>query len=92
MVSDGDEVYRVVVVRKKQELNPDYNRETALTVPYFLYSETETVKSEYGPYNTVGIARSIRTREVTDYRGDPRHDVADAWIEQAETVWKRTDL
>ena len=86
MVSDDQDVYRVVVVQKRQYENPGAGGQ-----PYWARSETETDTFVYGPYNQIGSARAVHTRETRDRldRNKARHYVVDSWIEIAETTWKK---
>lgn len=44
-------------------------------------------RTVYGPYDTLAVARAMRTRKSVDYRGEPYRDVT-ARIEKAQTVWE----
>lgn len=87
MVGDEQDVFRVVVVRGKCELNPEY-RQRGEGSPC-IYTD-ETYETSYGPYNTIGAARSIQTRETRcGPKGPFRQGVVDTWIEKATTTWEK---
>lgn len=86
MVSDDQDVYRVVVVRKRQISNPEY-RQGSGKRPY-IYTD-ETYETSYGPYNTIGTAKGIQTRETRNIFGDTERGVVDSWIEKATTTWEK---
>ena len=88
MVGDDQEVYRVVVVRRRQRENPDWERGNVES-PYFLY-DGEEYETAYGPYNSIGSARGQLTRQTVDMigGGGAYSGVVSGRIEKAETVWK----
>lgn len=92
MVGDEQDVYRVIVVRKDQKKNPDFDRnDRTQRSRYWLYGPG-THEVSYGPYNTIGTARAIRTRETWDVYNDcPRHYVVSSRIEKASTTWTVVD-
>lgn len=94
MMSPGQKQFRVAVKRHERALNPD-RREPGQ--PWFLYLET-AVTDYWGPYNTIGAARSIQTKEaympgwVSNRRAELRDGVIETWIEQVVKVeWGRVD-
>jgi hypothetical protein len=90
MVGADQDVYRVVVVRKKQVKNPDY-------VPgfrhatYWMYLD-ETYEEYMGPYNKVGTAKSILTGHTLDGMGQPYPWFVSGRIEKAATTWTTVEL
>jgi hypothetical protein len=90
MVDEGAEVYRVVVRRKKiLGPNPAYDwrhRENG-ELPD-VYSETETVVSYYGPYNSEGVAKGQVKFRSQDSYGNPFFSVVSAHYEKANIVWE----
>lgn len=91
MVNEGADVYRVVVVWRKVARNPDYEQGNGQ--PYWILLD-ETGKYEYGPYNQIGSAKAILTKEKFDRldRDKLAWGVVDGWIEKATTTWERVDL
>ena len=91
MVSNGQDVYRVVIVRRVQEKNPEYVQGTGM--PYWILLD-ETYETEYGPYNTIGAAKGILTRETVDTWNDGvlKWGVVGGRIEKANTTWEKVDL
>lgn len=89
MVSDGADVYRVVVVHRKQKRNPDYVPGLGRSV-YLLLDET--VEVQYGPYNTLGTAKGVLTKETVDRDGNPRWGIVGGRVEKATTTWTEVDL
>jgi hypothetical protein len=91
LVTDGDEVYRVVVVRRKKIVHPEYVQ--GGPAPYWKLLD-ETYNAEYGPYNRLPTAKGVLTREAIDTDGDGsfRWGVVAAWIEKASTVWQKVEL
>lgn len=91
LVTDGDDVYRVVVVRRKKVQHPDYVQ--GGRVPYWKLLD-EMYNTEYGPYNKLGTAKGVLTREAVDTAGDGslRWDVVAAWVEKANTTWEKVEL
>lgn len=87
MAAEGREMYRVVIVRRQSRLNPEWvPREVNAGKPYWLYDGPE-FESAYGPYNAIGTARGVLTRETLDVYGEPRLGVAGGRIEKATTTW-----
>ena len=91
MVGDGQDVYRVVVVRKKKIVNPKY-RQGYSDQSYYLLLD-ETYETQYGPYNELGTAKRILTRESYD-RSENRFqwDAVGGRIEKATTTWTKVEL
>jgi hypothetical protein len=88
MVGDDQEVYRVIVVRRRQRENPDWERGNVKS-PYFLY-DGEEYETSYGPYNSIGSARGQLTRQTVALIGrrGGRPGVVSGRIEKGETVWR----
>jgi len=91
MVGEGQDVYRVVVVRYRTKQNPEYVQGEGK--PYYLLLD-ETYETEYGPYNSLGTAKGILTRETVDTWNDGqlRWGVVGGRVEKASTTWERVDL
>lgn len=88
MVGDNQEVYRVVIVQKERRQNPDWIRGNITTgEPYYLYNGPE-FEASYGPYNSLGAARAMVTRETLDYNKQPRPGVVSGRVEKATTTWE----
>jgi hypothetical protein len=85
-VGDEQDVYRVVIVRKKQVHNPGYEQGNRKT-PYWLYLD-ETFEEHYGPYNKLGTARGVLTNRSLDGFGEPRPWFVSGRVEIAETTWR----
>ena len=85
MVGDGQELYRVIIVRRERRDNPDWERGN-ISTPRSLYDGEEFAIS-YGPYNSIGAARGQLTRETVDLDGSQLEGVADGWIEKARITW-----
>lgn len=85
-VGDGQEMFRVVVVRKQMKVNPAYERGVydPKSNPHYIPDGDKTGQCEYGPYNSLGTARGQRTHHSTGYGA---HTVVKAWIEKASTAW-----
>ena len=90
-VSDGQEVYRVVVVKRGQEKNPDYRQGQPDRGPYYVYTD-ETYEASYGPYNSLGTAKAILTRNTSGRRNEPWPGVVGGRVEKAATVWSEVEL
>ena len=100
MVADDQEVFRVVVRRKKRIANPDYRQGNRQ--PYWILLDEE-YNTEYGPYSKLGAARGVETQKAYEVRYDDstggynsraarRWDVVDSWIEKVEKiVWKKVE-
>ena len=86
MVSDNQQVFRVIVVQFKRVKNPAYVQ--GGTERYYALTD-EKVETAYGPYNSIGAAKAVLTRETVDMHGDgaPRWGVVGGRIERAETTW-----
>lgn len=95
MISDDQEVYRVVVRRRKSVCNPDW-----IPGELDLYTLTdEEYDTSYGPYSKVGTAKGVQAHEAYKSahaaksgkaRTDYQWDVVDTWIEKAvEIAWER---
>lgn len=91
MVGDGIDVYRVVVVQKKRAKNPDYVQGEG--GQYWVLTDEE-YSTEYGPYNSLGAAKGVLTRETVDTWNDGslKWGVVGGRIEKADTVWRKVDL
>jgi hypothetical protein len=91
MVHDGAKVFRVVVVQQKRIKNPDYVQ--GGQVRYWLLLD-ETEQTEYGPYNSIGPAKAVLTRETIDTWNDGglKWGVVGGWIEKAAMNWEKVDL
>ena len=91
MVTEGSDVYRVVVVHRKQVRNPAYVQGAGQ--PYWLLLD-ETWNAEYGPYNEIGSAKAVLTRETVDHQngGILRWGIVGGWVEKASTTWEKVDL
>lgn len=100
MIADSQEVFRVVVRRKRSIVNPDYRQGNRQ--PYRILLDEE-YNTEYGPYPKLGTARGVETQEAYEGRYDDSADrynsravrrwgVVDSWIEKAEEiVWKKVE-
>jgi hypothetical protein len=87
MAAEGKEMYRVVIVRRRPRQNPELVRGEANTgKPYWLY-DGEEFESAYGPYNAIGAARAILSRETLDAYGGLLLGVVGGRIEKAATAW-----
>lgn len=90
MVADDKDLFRVVIVKRRQEQNPDYKQGNGQR--FYRYTD-ETYEAHYGPYNQIGPAKSIRTKEMWDsYNSAPHEGVVDGWIEKGETKWTKVEL
>lgn len=82
-------MYRVVVVRKHLERNPDPEG------PYWLYDETRPCVNYYGPYPALETARCVQTREayeplwMNDGTKVLREEVISTHIEKVQTAWEK---
>lgn len=85
-VSDDQQVFRVLVVRRQRRDNPDWERGT-IGSPRSLWDGPEYTTA-YGPYNTIGAARGQLTQHTVDYDGRPRVDVVSGSIQRAHTTWE----
>lgn len=85
MVSDAQDVFRVVVVRRAWIENPNWVRGVYdgndRTIP-----GGEPYEVAYGPYNSLGAARGQK-RFHAEPCGRPNPCVISATIQKAETVW-----
>lgn len=83
-VSDGAEIYRVVVTTKKIHQNPNYDWRTAKETGEkpFHYDDNELVTSFYGPYKK-SAAKGKLTRHMAC------EDYVSAYIEKANIMWER---
>jgi len=89
MVGDDQEVYRIIIVRRQQRDNPDWERGNPAS-PRFLWDGKE-FETSYGPYNSLGAARGRLTRETTYPDGRTRNGVAGGRIEKADTTWTEVE-
>ncbi|WP_328967924.1 hypothetical protein [Streptomyces sp. NBC_00239] len=86
MVGDNQDVFRVLLVLRRQERNPAY--EPGSGERYYRYTD-ETFETSYGPYNTIGAARGQLTRETWDhYEGRLRDSVVSGRVQKATTTWE----
>lgn len=74
LVGDGQEVYRVEIVRKQWD------------EPLGGWGDVEYV-AHYGPYNSLGVARSQLTRRTGD-GGGFCFSVVSGKIQKATTTWE----
>lgn len=96
IIGDGQDVFRVVVRRKKQAANPAYERGNGEPFRVLLDEEYST---EYGPYQKIGTARGVQAYEAYKphyqassgkHRSELKWGVVDTWIEQVEEIkWKK---
>lgn len=87
MVSGDQDMFRVVVVKKKQVRNPEW-RQGQPYRPYWIFTD-ETHEQFYGPYSILGSARSVRTQETWDqYEKELKPGVVSARIEKGVTKWE----
>ncbi|MCX5201513.1 hypothetical protein OG897_08620 [Streptomyces sp. NBC_00237] len=93
MVNDDAEIYRVLILRKKWERNPDYDwrSEELRKNPPYLYSETERVSEFWGPYNSLSAAKGQRTSYMLNGVGELREGVISASIQKAQIVWEEAE-
>ncbi len=89
MVGEGQEIFRVVVERYHVERNPAWKPGSSLPLLTLLDS---THLQHFGPYNSLGTAKGVLTRETRDAYEGLRHGVAGGWIEKAEISWTKVDL
>lgn len=83
-------MFRVVVVKHERVRNPDYVSGTG--TPYWILTH-EQYTTQFGPYGTLGTAKSILTKETWDTLDNRlRFGVVEGWIEEATTTWKKVDL
>ena len=84
-VSDGDDIYRVVIIRRQGRPNPDYDRLLPLPQrgPYTIY-DGEEYSSFYGPYNFLRAARGVLNSETKS----PPPGVASGKIQKATVTWE----
>lgn len=89
LVSDGQRVFRVLVVERARRDNPEWKRGD-VSSPRFLWDGPEGTTA-YGPYNTIGAARGQLTFHTVDVYGNARNGVVSGHIEEAHTTWARVD-
>lgn len=91
MVGNNQDVYRVVVVARERKVNPEYVQGEGK--PYWLLLD-KTNEFEYGPYNSLGAAKGVLTRETVDTWNDGqlKWGVVGGRIEKANTTWEKVDL
>lgn len=87
MVSDVQEVFRIVVTRRTMVDNPawvrgDFGDDNPRRIP-----SDERYDATYGPYNSVGVARAQLKYQTMDYRGRLYVNVVAGHIEKATTTW-----
>lgn len=90
MVSDDDKVFRVVVTSRKRETNPNYewrSEDPEKQKPH-VFSLTETTTEFYGPYKSLGSAKTQLAFHCTNYKGELRPEVLGAGIQKARIVWE----
>ncbi|MFI5802944.1 hypothetical protein [Streptomyces sp. NPDC051561] len=90
MADDDTEFYRVVVLRKAWAHNPDYlwHSEDPERRKRCIYSDTETVRSVYGPYTSLGVAKGQRTSHTIGAGGEALEGVVGSGIERARVIWE----
>lgn len=88
MAAEGKEMYRVVIVRKEMRNNPEWvTGEDNGDKPYWLYDGPE-FESAYGPYNAIGTARGILSRETWNFdHTGLQPGVVGGHVEKATTTW-----
>jgi hypothetical protein len=98
MLNTDEPIYRVVVVRKAWAPNPKYRGraydhvekrfvELSPGETPFVWSETETRTTKFGPYESLGTARGILTREtVSDWK---QEGIISADIEVGRVIWEK---
>ncbi|MFJ6720526.1 hypothetical protein [Streptomyces sp. NPDC091259] len=86
MVGDDQDVFRVVIVKRRQVRNPNWEPGDGSR----MYSYTdETYETSYGPYNTIGAARGQLTRETWDsYNSEMYASVVSGRVQKATTTWE----
>lgn len=89
LVSDDQQMFRVLIVRNQRRDNPDWERGN-IASPRFLWDGPEYTTA-YGPYNTLGTARGQLTFHTVDAYGNALNGVVSGHIEQAHTVWTPVD-
>lgn len=91
LVTDGVDFYRAVVVKRRPRVNPEYVQ-GSLEHPYYLY-DGEEYENAYGPYDKIGTAKSILTREMLNRRTkEPAPGVVSGRVEKANITWEKVDL
>lgn len=90
-VTTDQPMYRVVVEVFGRVRNPDYVQGEGR--PYWVLTE-ELHENEYGPYQNLGTAKGVLTRETVDTwdEGKLKWGVKGGRIEQAEIKWKKVEL
>ncbi|WDM16706.1 hypothetical protein J3S85_37705 [Streptomyces lavenduligriseus] len=86
LVSDDQQMFRVLVVRRQRRDNPDWERGN-IDSPRFFWDGPEYTTA-YGPYNTIGTARGQLTYHTVDAYGEPVKDVVSGRIQRAHTTWE----
>lgn len=85
-VSDDQQVFRVLVVRRQRRDNPDWER-GSVDSPRFLWDGPEHTTA-YGPYNSIGAARGQLTFHTVDVYGRAYAGVVGGRIQRAHTTWE----
>ncbi|MFF6928323.1 hypothetical protein [Streptomyces californicus] len=88
-VSDDQQMFRVMVVRRQRRDNPDWERGN-IDSPRFFWDGPK-YSTAYGPYNSIGTARGQLTFHTTDVYGETPKGVVGGWIEKATTTWERVE-
>ncbi|MEU7039812.1 hypothetical protein AB0A77_01985 [Streptomyces varsoviensis] len=88
MVGDEQDMYRVVVIRRRHRDNPDWKRGVIGPGNDRLLFDGAEYTSTYGPYNSIGAARGQLTFHTLDTYGEPGRGVVRGWIEKARTTWE----
>ncbi|MFD0276198.1 hypothetical protein ACFVHB_20155 [Kitasatospora sp. NPDC127111] len=91
MLAEGD-VFRVKIVRRAWQYNPDFHYFRNPDVPRRIYSG-ETVTTYAGPYKSRGSAAGQRIALACCYDRDAgeyvlREDILSATIQRARTTWE----
>lgn len=91
MVTDGSQMFRVVVEQYERKKNPKYVQ--GGQEPYWLLTD-KISEVQYGPYNSLGTAKGVLTRETINTWDDGKlkWGVAGGRIEKATTVWEKVEL
>lgn len=90
MVGDQQDVYRVVVVRRRQSHNPEYVQ--GGPAHYWLYDDNDRYEEFHGPYNALATAKAQLTRLLLDYFKNPLPNAVGGRVEKAETTWNKVEL
>jgi hypothetical protein len=85
LVSDEQQMFRVIIVRRQRRDNPEWERGN-LDSPRFLWDGPE-YSTAYGPYNSIGTARGQLTHHTVDAYGGSLRGVVRGKIQRAHTEW-----